>query len=230
MLIDAGGGSSSKRVVDYLKASGVNRIDYLVATHPHEDHIGGMAAVIKSFEIGKIYFPRVIHNTRTFENLLDAIAAKNLQINTAKAGVELIKSENLSLAFVAPIGEKYDNLNNYSAVVRLVFSNTAFLFTGDAESLVENEMLTSNYDIRANVLKVGHHGSNTSTSQRFLSAVKPSVAVISVGTGNSYRHPAQAVLTRLNNDKVSIYRTDKNGTITVTSDGEKLSVVTQKKG
>ena len=223
MLIDAGPKST---VTDYLQSQGVKRIDYLVATHPHADHIGGMESVIRSFDIGKIFMPRVTHTTKTFENVLLAIQEKGQKIAPAKAGLTVFDQDGLQISFVAPCGTDYDNLNNYSAVAKIQYGSTSFLLTGDAETEPEREMIASGINLKSNVLKVGHHGSATSTSPGFLNAISPEYGVISVGAGNTYNHPHQTTLDKLADAGVQVYRTDQHGTITFVSDGQTLTVRT----
>lgn len=219
MLIDSGESGAGDRVVSYLKQQGIDRIDYLVATHPHEDHIGGMVKVIEAFEIGEVYMPKVTHTSKTYENLLLAIQDKGLKIMAARAGVNIIEEEGLKAVFVAPCSAHYDNLNNYSAVVKVQYGKTSFLLAGDAEAEAEQEMLGGEEELKADVLKVGHHGSSTSTTEPFLDAVSPKYAVISSGEGNQYGHPHQETLERLCRDGIEIYRTDTYGTVLFVSDG-----------
>ncbi len=223
MLIDAG---PSDSVVSYLNQQGIKKINYLVATHPHADHIGGMAAVIRTFDIENVYMPRVSHTSKTYENVLLAIKAKGLKITSAKAGTIILDQDGLKVNFIAPCGSSYDNLNNYSAVVKILHGNTLFLLTGDAESESEQQMLASGASLKADVLKVGHHGSSSSTTPSFLKAVSPKYAVISCGAGNQYGHPHQEVLSRLSSAGVKTYRTDTNGTVVFISDGKTLTVKT----
>ncbi|GLI50855.1 hypothetical protein TSYNTROOL_09410 [Tepidanaerobacter syntrophicus] len=223
MLIDAGNNEDGDFVVSYLKSQGVEKIDVLVGTHPHEDHIGGMDDVIYSFNIGKIYMPKVASTTRTYEDVLTAIKSKNLKVSTAKAGVTIDIDPKIKIEMLAPNSETYDDLNNYSAVIRITYGKTAFLFEGDAESLSEKEMLKKGYDLKADVLKIGHHGSSSSTTSEFLAAVSPKYAVISVGKNNDYGHPAKTTMDKLKNENIIVYRTDECGTITATSDGANVS-------
>jgi competence protein ComEC len=223
MLIDAG---PSDSVVSYLNQQNIKKINYLVATHPHADHIGGMAAVIRAFDIEKIYMPRASHTSQTYEKVLLAIKAKGLKILSAKAGTTVLDQDGLKVNFVAPCGSSYNNLNNYSAVIKIQHGNTSFLLTGDAEAESEQQMLASGANLKADVLKVGHHGSSSSTTQAFLTSVSPKYAVISCGAGNQYGHPHQEVLSRLSSAGVKIYRTDTNGTVIFTSDGKILTVKT----
>lgn len=223
-LIDAGGSSAANTVVDYLKNQGIKKLDHVVGTHPHEDHIGGLDVVIKSFNIGKVYLPRVSHTSKSFEDLLLAIKEKGLKVTEAKGGVEVNVGEEARVVFVAPNNSSYQDLNNYSAVVKLIYGETGFLFTGDAEEKSESEMLLqSRTPLNANVLKVGHHGSVTSTSQPFLNAVSPSFAVIPVGKSNDYGHPHREIIERLEDNNVQYFRTDFQGTIIAISDGKEIS-------
>jgi competence protein ComEC len=224
MLIDGGNNGDGNNIMNYMRSRNISTIDYLIATHPHADHIGGLPAIINGTNIGEIYMPRVSHTTQTFERLLTAIENKGLQINTARAGVNILSIPDLQIDIIAPVRDNYSNLNDHSAVIKIVYGNTSFLFMGDAEALSEGHITT---DVSADVLKVGHHGSRTSTTQTFLNKVSPTFAVISVGSGNSYGHPTDEVLNRLNNANVKIYRTDLQGTIVFTSDGNTITVNTE---
>lgn len=221
MLIDAGESEYGDDVVNYIKNLGYSKIDYLVTTHPHADHIGGMTKVVQSFSIGAVYMPNATTTTQTFSYLLTAIKSAGLTITTAKAGVEIFNSNGVSANIIAPNRASYDDLNNYSAVIKLTYSKNSFLFMGDAEELSENQITA---DIKADVLKVGHHGSNSSSGQAFLNKVTPKYAVISVGEGNDYGHPAQTTLDKLNSVGTVIYRTDKDGTVVFKSDGTNIAV------
>jgi competence protein ComEC len=224
ILIDGGNRADAEVIKKYLQSLNVNYIDYLIATHPHEDHIGALPAIIKSVEIGSIYMPKVTANTKIFEDLLLAIKAKDYKINTAKAGVDLIDTNTTKLTILAPSESSYDELNNYSAVVKLTYLNTSFLFMGDAESISEKEILKNSFDIKSDVIKIGHHGGRTSTTRDFLEKAAPKYAVISVGKDNDYGHPHQETLEKLNNMKLKIYRTDEQGTIIASSDGKSITI------
>lgn len=224
MLIDAGNQGDGQSIIRYIQDQDVTVLDYIIATHPHTDHIGGMAEVIRAFDVKNVYMPKRSHTIETFENLLDTIAEKDLTIQTAKAGKVLFDEGSLKAEFLAPVGEGYSNLNNYSAVLKLTYHNKHFLFMGDAEQEVESELLESGQDLSADVLKVGHHGSDTSSSKGFLEAVCPSFAVISVGTGNSYGHPDPVTLSALQEIGADIWRTDEKGTVIVICDGENITV------
>jgi len=224
MLIDAGNNGDGNTVVSYLKAKNISTIDVLVGTHPHEDHIGGLDTVIKAFDVKSVYMPKVSSNTKTFEDVLTAINDKGLKVKTAKAGTSISLGSGIKTEIIAPNNDKYEDLNNYSAVIKLTYGSTAFLFMGDAEEKSEKEILNSGFNVKADVLKVGHHGSETSTSKEFLNAVSPDYAIISAGKDNKYNHPHDTTLEKLNKAGVKVYRTDKLGTIIMTSDGENISV------
>ena len=214
MLIDASTNEMGSRVVKYLNDLEIKKIDYLVGTHPHEDHIGGLDNVIKNFDIGTIYMPNVVATTKTFEEVIDAISAKKLKVTSPKTGDKFTVGN--AECEVMSIRNDKDDYNNCSIVIKMDFNNVSYLFTGDAEESVESSRKWPHID----VLKVGHHGSNTSSSKKFLEQIKPEVALISVGQGNTYGHPTQATLKRLSNIGAKIYRTDENGTILLIEKGE----------
>ncbi len=222
MLIDTGDRGYGAGIVSYLKNQGVKKLDYLILTHPHADHIGGAVEVINAFDIDNIIMPKVSHTSQTFENLLTTIQSKGMKITTPNPGDEY-KLGDAEFIILGPNSSSYDNLNNYSVVNKVIFGNTSFLFTGDAESQSESEILGGGLNLKADVLKVGHHGSDTSTTESFLKAVTPTHAVISCGKGNKYGHPDQSVLTRLGNYGIKVYRTDESGTIIATSDGKSIT-------
>lgn len=225
LLIDAGTNETGENVIKYLKEEKVSKIDYLIATHPHEDHIGGMADIIKSFDIGKFYSPKVSANTKTFERMIKELNNKELKINTLKVDKDPeIELPGVKIDVYSPIKDEYENLNNYSPIIKLTYGENKFLFTGDAEKEVEKAVIENNYDIKADVLKVGHHGSSTSTSSNFLKKVDPSIAVISVGKDNSYKHPSESTIERLKKSNIEILRTDISGNITLTSDGKAIKL------
>lgn len=225
MLIDAGTNESGETVVNYIKSLGYSSIDYVIGTHPHEDHIGGLDDVINTFDIGKIYMPKVTADTKTFEDVLTAVENKNLSVNTAKSGVTIAENDSFSAKIIAPVSDYYDDLNNYSAVIKIVYQDTSFLFTGDAEELSENQITD---DVSADVLKAGHHGSSTSTGDSFLDRVSPSTVIISCGKDNSYGHPHEETINKLEERKILYYRTDISGTITAVSDGHAINFSTSK--
>lgn len=222
MLIDTGTNESTSKLVSYLKKQSIKKIDYLILTHPHEDHIGGADAVIKYFDIGKIYMPKVAANTRTFKDVLMAMKAKSLKANEPEL-LENFKLGDADCVFYSPIDSKEGDLNTYSIVLKLTYGNTKFLFTGDAQAQNERAMIANNYDLSADVLKLGHHGSRTSTSNEFLNKVNPKYAVVSCGKGNDYGHPHKETVNKLKSRNIPLYRTDESGTIICTSDGKNIN-------
>lgn len=222
ILIDSGKNSDEDTVVSYIKSQKIDKIDVAIGTHPHEDHIGGLDAVINSFDIGKVFMPKVSHTTKTFEDVLNAIKNKGLKVTTAFAGTSIELDTTLKIEMLAPNSDGYDKMNDYSAVIKLTYDNTSFLFTGDAENISEKEMISKGYDLKADVLKVGHHGSATSTTAVFLKKVDPEYAIISVGKYNNYGHPDKLILNRLKTHGVEVFRTDEIGTIIAVSDGEAI--------
>lgn len=223
MLIDAGDNGTEDRIIDYIESLGIKKIDYLVATHPHADHIGGMAEVIANFDIGEIYMPKIQNNTKTFEDMLDVIGEKNLTITSAESGKVLFDYSGVRAEILSPKkGETYEEMNNYSAVLMLQCGDKRFLFMGDAEKDVEEEILKK--DLDADVLKVGHHGSTTSSSKKFLEKVSPEYAVISCGEGNDYGHPHKETINNLKKIAKEILRTDKSGTIVMRCDGSNIEI------
>jgi len=228
MLVDAGNNGDAELILDYLRSHGVDTLDVLVGTHPHEDHIGGMDAVIANVAAGRIYMPKVSANTKTFYDVLQAVRDKGLKITTAKAGVSVDLDPALQIEILSPRRERYENLNDYSVVIRLVYDQVSFLLMGDLETSGETELLESRVELQSDVIKVGHHGSGTSTSGRFLKAVAPRYAVISVGTGNRYGHPDPEVLDCLEK-ACEVLRTDRDGHIIMETDGKNI-VVKMSKG
>lgn len=223
MLIDAGDNGAEDAVLSYLDKEGVKKIDYLVATHPHADHIGGMEEVIKKYDIGEIYMPKKESTSMTFEKMIDAIDEKNLSIHIAEAGKNIFDYADVRADFLAP-QKDYDDLNNASAVVKLKCGDKSFLFMGDAESRAEFDILSGGEDVSCNVLKVGHHGSTTSSSEQFLEKARPEYAVISCGKGNKYGHPHKETLEKLKQIHANVLRTDEMGTIIIKTDGHNLQV------
>lgn len=224
LLIDSGPKSDRRKLFNYLSGLNLNKLDYVIATHPHEDHIGNMDDIIKTYSIGTFYAPKVESTTKSFEDMVDALKDKNLKVHVLKNNSNSIDlGENTKVNVFSPNKDFYDNLNNYSPVIKIQYGNTSFLFTGDAEKEVEKEILNNNEDISADVLKVGHHGSSTSTSKDFLKKVNPSIAVISVGKDNIYNHPDAITTKLLDESNIKTYRTDKDGTIVICSDGSNIS-------
>ena len=226
LLIDSGPSSSRKDLLDYLEKLNIKKFDYIIATHPHEDHIGNMDTIIKRYSIGSFYSPKVISSSTTFENMISALVDKNLKVNVLKKGFKGIDlGENVKFQVFSPAENLFsDNLNDYSPIIKITFLNNSFLFTGDAEISTEESVLSENNNLNCDILKVGHHGSSTSTSSNFLTSVNPSVAIISVGKNNSYGHPTSELLSLLDYFNIRKIRTDINGTIIAISDGKNISI------
>lgn len=225
MLIDAAESYQSENIINYLKNLNYQKIDYVIGTHPHTDHIGGLKDIINTFEIGKIYMPKVVSTTKTYENLLMTIKDKNLKINTAKAGTSIIDTDALKINILAPNSETYTELNNYSVVTKITYGTTKFLFMGDAEKLSENEIKE---DVSADVIKIGHHGSNTSSSINFIKKVNAKYGIISVGLNNKYNLPKEETITNWENSGTKIYLTSINGTVRASSDGTNIKIESEK--
>ena len=221
MLIDAGETDQADKVVTYIYTQGYDTIDYVVATHAHSDHIGGLPVVLDSFNIGNFYMTSAVATTSIYENMLNAVDESGAAVHDVMAGDVIYNEANLLIEVVAPKEIDYDEQNNNSVVIKLTYGDDKFLFTGDAEKSEEDGIWTN---IKCDVLKVGHHGSNGSSSSNFLKKVEPSYAVISCGLHNSYGHPTDDVLKRLDDRNIDVYRTDLQGTIVFTSDGSNISV------
>lgn len=222
MLIDAGNNDDEEFILQYLKDQGITKLDYVIGTHPHEDHIGSLDSVIKNFDVGTVMLPEKVHTTKTFKDVISAVEEKNLELIAPAVGDVYPLGES-SFTIVAPVRDYGDELNNWSIGLKLESGKGhSFLFCGDAEIEAEYDMLETGIDLSADVLKVSHHGSNTSSSEGFLDAVHPTYGVIMSQTGNSYGHPHKEPLQRLKDRGVELYRTDESGTITVSDTGEAL--------
>ena len=225
LLIDGGPTDAGEKVLSYIKGLGYSGIDYVVATHPHEDHIGGLTTVISSLDVGEFWAPDASTNTETFENFLDAIESRGIETHGASAGKAIGDSDLYSIQILGPQGgASYDDLNDASVIVLLTYGQNSFLFTGDASSSLISQACNTHVD----VLKVGHHGSRTSTNASLVASLSPTYAVISYGVGNSYGHPTQEALDALSG--TTVYGTGANGTVTIESDGTSLSASAEKEG
>ena len=222
-LIDAGNNNDGNLLVDYFKKSGITDFEYVFGTHPHEDHIGGMDDIIDNFNIDNFYMPNAITTTKTFEDVLDALDEKNVELNTPTIGEKF----NLGNAIfeVMYVGEDDNDLNNTSIVLKLTYGNNKYLFMGDATDSVEKDII--NDDIEADVIKIGHHGSKYSSTAEFIKKVNPEYAIISVGQNNSYDHPSTSTIDLLESNNIQIYRTDVDGTIISSSDGNTITFRTE---
>ena len=224
LLIDSGPKSHKKQLVKFLNDLNISKLDYVIATHPHEDHIGNMNTVLNSYKVQSFYAPKVYSYTKSFEQMIDSLKSNNLKINPIKRGCNTINlGFQTNVEVFSPINDTYDNENNYSPVIKISFGNNSFLFTGDAEKEIEDKLILLNDDLKADILKVSHHGSSSSTSDSFLNRVSPKYAIISVGKNNIYDHPNDTIISKLNTYKINILRTDIQNNITLISDGTNIS-------
>lgn len=232
LLIDAGEKGDGETVVNYLREHGVDKLDIVIATHADADHIGGMRDVVDAFEIGTFLMATMPEGytptTKVYTSLLEGLAEKGLRLTPAEPGDSYSLGDAV-LDILGPAAEFEDN-NNQSVVCRVTFGAKRFLFMGDAEVQAENALLAAGTDLKADVIKIGHHGSDTSTQESLLDAAAPQIALITCGAGNSYGHPDSSVLARLNERGIACYRSDLCGDIVVTTDGAAITVETEKGG
>ncbi|MFE1242971.1 stalk domain-containing protein [Fictibacillus sp. NPDC058756] len=227
IIIDAGGKGKGDEVVSYLQSQKVDDIEIMISTHPDADHIGGLDEVLAAYKVESVYAPQVSHTTQAYEDFLLAVKNEGLTIKAAKTGV-LLNVKGVSAKFIAPYRDYGTNINDWSAVLHVTYNQKSFLFTGDAELASEKDMIASKQLLKADVLKVSHHGADNGSSEEFLKLVQPKYSVISVGANNSYGHPTAGTLSRLKAIGSAIYRTDLSGNITFTTDGTQLSVKTER--
>lgn len=230
VLIDAGENDQGGRVADYLADYGVERLDLAIGTHPHSDHIGGLDVVLEEIPTREIWMPdlpdSLIPTTRTYTDLLDAMESTGTEGVTAVPGDQMEICGGI-LEILGPV-KTYEDLNDMSLVAKFTFGDTSFLFTGDMEAEAEKDLIASGADLSADVLKMGHHGSSTSSSEAFVDAVNPDIFVIEVGEGNSYGHPHRETLALLREWQREVWRTDLNGNILMVSDGREITVTSER--
>lgn len=224
ILIDSGPKTSEDKILTYLKALKLKDIDYLIATHPHEDHIGNMDEIIDTMRIKNFYAPYITSDTEEFTDLTNALNRKNLKINILSQNTSSLNlGEDISINVFSPTKDlESENLNNYSPIIKITFKETSFLFTGDAEKEINDYLLLNDVPLESSVLKLGHHGSSTSLDEEFLSKVNPKLAIASCGYNNSYNHPSPSVINLLSTNNIKLLRTDLDGSIILSSDGNNI--------
>ena len=233
MLVDTGESSSAPVVEAFLQAQGVERLDVVVASHPHSDHIGSMAKIIQNYEIGAFYMPDEPYTTALYEAMISALEKEHVQTIAAYGGKDATIPWDplVSVNLLSPIkGVKYKELNNVSVTLRIAYDDTSILLPGDAEAFAEETMLAKlpRSAFPSSVLVLGHHGSADSTTDAFLQAVDPSLAIVSAGAGNDFGHPSGETLEKLSRRGIPLYRTDENGTIHLLLNGKKVQVETER--
>lgn len=229
MLIDSGESDQGKVVTAYLQDQGISTLDYVVATHPHSDHIGGMNEILNNFQVEHFVDSGYPHTSKTYEDMLTTIDQKNIPFQVAQAGQKIDFDPAVDIEVLNPAKTYSEDLNENSVVLKVTYGTTSFLLMGDAGLETEERIMKAGYNIDSDILKVGHHASRSGSGASFISAVSPEVSVIEVGAGNDYGHPHTEILERL--QKASkVYRTDLDGTITVTTDGSTYTVTTEKTG
>ncbi|EGT0000030.1 MBL fold metallo-hydrolase [Clostridium perfringens] len=224
ILIDAGPRSNSKELLEQLKAKNIDDFELVIATHPHEDHIGGMVDVFKEYEVKAFYSPKITHTTKTYENLVKAVKDEGLKTKELKGGMVIDLGEGAKFEVFTPQKSEYEELNDYSPIMKLSFGDTSYLFTGDAEKLAEEEALAKyKTSLDSDVIKFGHHGSSSSSSNAFIEAVSPKYGIISCAKDNKYGHPHRETLDIIKKYNIKAFRTDTDGEIILTSDGKSIN-------
>lgn len=224
ILIDAGPRSNSKELLEQLKAKNIDNFELVIATHPHEDHIGGMVDVFKEYEVKAFYSPKITHTTKTYENLVKAVKDEGLKTKELKGGMVIDLGEGAKFEVFTPQKSEYEELNDYSPIMKLSFGATSYLFTGDAEKLAEEEALAKyKTSLDSDVIKFGHHGSSSSSSNAFIEAVSPKYGIISCAKDNKYGHPHRETLDIIKKYNIKTFRTDTDGEIILTSDGKSIN-------
>lgn len=225
ILIDAGSKSEKEKLIEQLEELNIDDFEMVIATHPHEDHIGGMEVIFERYNVKEFYMPKVTHTSKVFENMITAVANEGIKVKIIKDEMTFNLGNGAHIDVYSPMYESYSNLNDYSPIMKLTFGENSFIFTGDAEAPVELEVVEKYGDyLKADVLKFGHHGSSTSSTEEFIQAIDPKYGVISSGDNNMYGHPHKEVLSLIDKYNIATYRTDIDGQINFTSDGKTITV------
>ena len=229
ILIDCGEYAELQNVTDYLNNQNVKKLDLVIATHPHSDHIGCMGSLLKEFEVGDVIMPdvpeKIIPTTKAYEKFLEAASERAENVYAAEAG-ETYSYGEMKVQILGPVAD-YDDLNNESVVAKITYGTTSVMMCGDAEKKAEWDILKKNYNFNADILKLGHHGSKTSSSYEWLEAVNPKYAIVSCGENNDYGHPHKQTITKMNKYGIEYFRTDLLGDIVFVSDGKAFTRVTE---
>ena len=226
ILIDAGDEAHAKKVVSYIREQGIEKLDLVIATHPDADHIGGMDKVIKNFDIDVFAMPDVSAKTNQYKQIQRELKTKKMKATRLYQGDEVQIDDDIDFEILSPVkGKKYDDTNEYSIVAKIVYKDTSFILMGDATMENEVDIINNVPDIDIDVLKLGHHGSSTSSSDYFITKTSPNIAIISCGKNNKYGHPHQEVMRVLKKHGVTPYRTDEMGDIVITSDGKEIKYI-----
>lgn len=229
ILVDAGPRSDADRLIKQLKDKNIDDFEIVIATHPHEDHIGGMVKVFDEYKVENFYMPKTTHTTKTFENMMMAVKNEGIKVQTIKEGMKFDLGEGAQIDVYSPMYESYEEFNDYSPIMKLTFGDVDLIFTGDAEAHAEQEVVAKYpKNLKGDVLKFGHHGSSTSSTDEFVKAVSPEFGIISCGVDNKYGHPHRETLDKINKYGIKAYRTDKQGQITLTSDGKTIEIKTER--
>ncbi len=226
LLIDAGEKEHAQIIIDYLKTYGVDTLDYVFLTHPHEDHLGGMGEVISNFNLGEFYAPDKTLVTKSFQRLTDALEKKSKTMNILKGGMSFDFGEGILMEIFSPNRESYLNPNNYSPIMKLSIGESAFLFTGDAEELIEEEVMNLKVNLKSDVLKAPHHGSKTSSGSEFLTQVNPRFIVVTSEKGNTHNLPSPEILTRYEELGAQVILTEERGHVVFSSNGKEVTPLT----
>lgn len=229
ILVDAGPRSDADRLIQQLEEKNIDDFEMIIATHPHEDHIGGMVKVFDRYEVEEFYMPKMTHTTKTFENMVNAVAREGIKIKQIKEGMTFDLGSGAMIEVYSPMYESYEEFNDYSPIMKLTFGESELIFTGDAEAHAEQEVVAKYpNNLKADVLKFGHHGSSTSTTEEFLKSVDPEYGIISCGVDNKYGHPHRETLDKITKNNIQSFRTDMQGQITLKSDGKTIEITTEK--